>query len=227
MAIAYIGNRGSVASATAGLSNQASFSPSGEILAGHLLIVTVSSLVAGLQAVTDSVGNEWQIDAEASNGATVAVAICSSVLANDLHPSDSVIVAFDAVATTFDLNAEEFSGILSPAWLDKTASNSGIGTALNSGTTGATVLNDEVCVAAFGINAAEASWTKDAAYTGFGIVSQVGLGLLSEYRIVAATGAQVATGTAGTTGTWAGAIATYEQGATLDEVRGPDPMIRR
>ncbi len=226
MAIARVGNRGTK-TGTATLGGLATISPSVEVLAGDLLLLMVGT-VAGLAAVdiNDTQGNTWQTDVSLLN--TSRVSICSSVLAFELTPAD-VITLQVGVSAVYNLNLEEFSGIVSPSWRDVTATASGAGTALTSGTTGTTAQNSELAVAAWAINSAEASFTAGGAYTAFGIVSQTGLGLLGEFVVLSSTGTQSATGTAGTTGTWAGAQATYKGGADIGllEQRGPDPYMTR
>ncbi len=226
MAIVRVGNRGN-ATGTASLGGLATISPSSEVLAGNFLLLTVAT-VAGLAAVdiNDTQGNEWQTDVSLLN--TSRISICSSVSAFGLDADDVLTLQVGASAI-YNLNLEEFSGIISPSWRDVTASASGAGTALTSGTTATTAQNSELAIAAWAINAAEASFTPGGAYSAFGIVSQTGLGLLGQYVILSSTGTQSATGTAGTTGTWAGAQATYKGGADigLTEQRGPDPFLTR
>ncbi len=226
MAIARVGNRGT-ATGTSPLSGVVSISPSSEVLAGDLIVLMVAALAGVVPTnVNDTQGNEWQVDASLLN--TSRVSICSSVVAYELTPADSISLNV-GVSLLYGLDLEEFSGIVSPAWKDVTATGSGAGTSVNSGTTSATAQNAELAVAAFAINAAESSFTPGGSYTAFGIVSQVGLGLLGEFLVLAATGTQNATGTAGTTGTWAGAIATYKGGSDIGllEQRGPDPLLTR
>ncbi len=226
MAIVYTGNRGTK-TGTSALSGLATISPATIVRAGDLLVMTVAALAGVFPSnVNDTQGNEWQVDASLLN--TSRVSICSSVLAFELQPAD-VISLNVGVSLIYNLDLEEYSGIVSPAWNDVTATGSGAGTALTSGTTGTTAQNSELAIAAWAINSAEASFTPGGAYSAFGIVSQTGLGLLGQYVILSSTGTQSATGTAGTTGTWAGAQATYKGGADIGlvEQRGPDPFLTR
>ena len=224
MAISYIGNRGSK-TGTSPLSGVVTISPSSEVLAGDLLVLTVAALAGVFPAnINDTKGNEWQVDTTLLN--TSRVAVCSSILTAELTAAD-VISLNVGVSLLYCLDLEEFAGILPEGWKDVTATGSGAGTALNSGTTGTTAQAAELALAAFAINAAEASFTPGGSYSGFGIVSQPGLALLGEYLILAGTGTQNATGNAGTTGTWAGAISTYKGGAGTPEQRGPDPFLTR
>ncbi len=226
MAVTYVGNRGS-ASGTSPLSGVVTISPSSEALAGDLLVLTVASLAGAVPLnIGDTQGNEWQIDVSALN--TSRVAVCSSVLAFELALAD-IISLNVGVSLLYCLDLEEFAGAISPGWRDVSATGTGAGTSLNSGTTGTTSQAAEVAVAAFAINSAEASFTPGGSYSAFGRVSQTGLALLGEYLILSGTGTQTATGTAGTTGTWAGAIATYKAGADagVTEQRGPDPILAR
>ncbi len=226
MAIVYVGNRGTK-TGTSSVGGLATISPSKVVLAGDLLLLTVSALAGTFpQNVNDTQGNEWQVDTSLLN--TSRVSICSSVLAFELQPSDVVSLNV-GVSLLYNLDLEEYSGILSPAWRDVTATGSGAGTALTSGTTAATAQNSELAIAAWAINSAEASFTPGGSYSAFGIVSQTGLGLLGEYLILSSTGTQSATGTAGTTGTWAGAQATYKGGSDVGllEQRGPDQLLTR
>lgn len=226
MAIVRVGNRGTK-TGTSAVSGLGTVSPSSEVLAGNLLVMTVSALLGTVPLdVSDTQGNEWQVDVSVLN--TARVSICSSVIAYELQTTDTISLNL-GVSLTYDLNLEEFSGIISPAWKDVTATNTGAGTALTSGTTAATAQSSELAVAAWAINAAEASFTPGGSYTAFGIVSQTGLGLFGEFLVLAATGTQSASGTAGTTGTWAGAIATYKGGSdvSLLEQAGPPPLLTR
>lgn len=226
MAIVYVGNRGTQ-TATSPISGLATISPSSIVLAGNLLILTVSALAGVFPSdVSDTQGNEWQVDISLLN--TARVSICSCVLAYELQASDVISLGL-GISLIYDLDLEEFSGILSPAWKDVTATGSGAGTALDSGTTAATAQASELCIAAYAINAAESSFTPGGSYSPFGIVSQTGLGLLGEYLVVAGAGTQHATGTAGTTGTWAGAISTYKGGSDVGllEQPGPSPFLTR
>lgn len=224
MAVAYKGNRGST-TGTSPLSGLVTISPSIEVLAGDLLVLTVAALAGIVPTnINDTRGNEWQVDVSLLN--TSRVAICSSVIDLELTTAD-VITLNVGVSLLYNLDLEEFSGVVDEAWGDVSASGSGAGTALNSGTTGTTNVAAEVVVAAIAVNSAEGSFTPGGSYSGFGIVSQVGLGLLGEYLILSGTGTQNATGTAGTTGTWAGAIATYKSGGGTPEQRGPDMLLTR
>lgn len=224
MAIARVGNRGTK-TGTSAISGLATISPASVVLAGDLLVMTVSALLGVFPSnVNDTQGNEWQVDLSLLN--TSRVSICSSVLAFELQPTD-VISLNVGVSLTYDIDLEEFSGIQDTAYKDVSATNSGAGTALTSGTTGTTAQNAELAVAAWAINAAESTFTAGGSYTGFGIVSQTGLALFGEFLILAATGTQSASGTAGTTGTWAGGLVTYKGGAGTPEQRGPDMFMTR
>lgn len=226
MAIAAVGNRGSKAG-TASLAGFATISPSVEVLAGDLLLMTVAVVggVLPVSDVNDTQGNEWQVDVTVGSA---RIAICSSVLAFELTPADVITLQIGA-SLLYNLDLEEFSGIIAPSPKDVTATGSGSGTALTSGTTAATAQNSELAVAAWQIASAEASFTPGGADTAFGIVSQTGLGLFGQYAILSSTGTRAATGTAGTTGTWAGAQATYKGGADvgLTEQPGPAPFLTR
>jgi hypothetical protein len=213
MAITRVGNRGTGTGSSGALNVSVTISPTSALLASNLAILNVSSLVATLASVTDSQGNEWQIN--------------SSVLAQGLRTTDTITLVFSLVNTTFDWDLEEFAGALSPAWFDKSASATGSGTALTSGTTATLSQSAEVSIAAWAINSTEGSFTPGGSYTAFAIASQAGLGLVGEFLVVAATTAQSPTGTAGTTGTWAGCVATYKAGAAQDEIAGPPPLIHR
>lgn len=231
MAIAYVGNRGSQAAAADALTGLAHFTLTTEVLAGDLLVMSIASL-GGLVAVdvNDSQGNVWQTDISRLN--TCRVDVCSSVLANELRSGDTITVQL-GLNVAYALNLEEFSGIVSPAWLDKTASNTGAGTALTSGTTATLSSGNFLLIGAWGINAAQASFTPvvngDGTPTAFTIVNGATVTVVGEYQIPSGgspAGKSLA-GTAATTGTWAGAIAAYDGGTPRPELSGPAPFITR
>lgn len=224
MAIVYQGNRGTK-TGTSALSGLATISPASIIEAGNLCVMTVAALVGAFpQNINDTQGNVWEVDLSLLN--TSRVSICSSVLAFELQSTDTISLNV-GVSLTYDIDLEEFSGILETAYKDVSATNSGAGTALTSGTTAATAQNSELAVAAWAIKAAQSTFTPGGSYSAFGIVSQTGLALFGEYLILSSTGTQSASGTAGTTGTWAGGITTYKGGAGTPEIRGPDPFMTR
>jgi hypothetical protein len=220
MAIAYKGNRGTKTGTTsaAGL---ATISPVSEALAGDLLVITVATL-AGVSPlnVNDTQGNEWQVDNSLLN--TARASICSCVLAFELTPADVISLNLGA-SLAYNLDLEEFSGVITPGQLGGTSSASGAGTALTDGSLTGSGTN--VKVAAWAINAAESSFTPGGSMNAFGIVSQTGLGLFGQY--IVSSGSVSPTGTAGTTGTWAGVGAVYLPGAAQPEERGPDPFLTR
>src|SRR5437870_5234779 len=104
MAVVYVGNRGS-GSGTTPLSGIASISPSSIVRAGDLLVLTAAALAGVFPSnVTDTQGNEWQVDASLLN--TSRVSICSSVLAFELQPSDTISLGL-GVSVAYGLDLEE------------------------------------------------------------------------------------------------------------------------
>jgi len=222
MAIAYLGNRG-LHQGNASASGFFTVSPISEVLAGDLLLMNVAVLGGNAPVnINDSQGNVWRTNVSRLNSARVA--ICSCVLARELQTFDTITMQ---VGPNFavKLNLEEFTGIAGTQIGAETASNSGSGTALSSGSTAPVIATEKLWVGAFAIDSAQASWTPDD--TGFSIISAVGLALLSEYRITSGSGPQASTGTAGTTGTWAGAIAGFIAGGGPPEQRGLDLFLTR
>ena len=212
MAIAYVANRGqrtfSPSSAATTITLTSVTAAAGDLVVLFLAIKSVNAVT--FASVADNVGgNTWTVDAQTITG-TDATGIASAALVNALSGSTITVTMSGAVGVgcTANLSAEEFSGSATASWFDVGNTATGSGTALTAGTTASAQAGD-LGVACWGTLVTQSSFTTGAGYTGLTIVTATALALLSEYKL-GVSGAQSATGTAGTTGTWAGAQATYK-----------------
>lgn len=217
MAISYTANR-AAATGTGASGSTLTFSPTSNTTAGSLVVGAVALVPTAartLNSVSDNsgFGNAWQVDTQQQNGTGQLVAVFSCVLLGSVSTSGVITLTFSGAATfKYAIRLEEFAGVLTSGWLDTgiTATGTGSTTALTAGTTGAAAAGD-LGIAMWGINAAAgAGLTPDGAHTAFSVAaSQVNQCTVGEYN-VSVSGAQSATGTAATAGTWAGVQACYK-----------------
>jgi hypothetical protein len=215
--IAWVKNLGTTSSKTAGTTLV--LTVTGAVSAGDSIIVTVTlDYAAGAVTCTDGVGNTYSADASATNGSTLRTVIFAAHNVTALAAGQTITVTHPSV-TARAMVAAEFTGLVATATLDRTATASGSSTAANSGNTAVTTLANELLIGAIGVEGPSGdTFTKDATYTLLsragttGGVAATNVTVNGEYRIVSATGAYAATGTLGTSRTWAAAIATYKWG---------------
>lgn len=235
MAIAFVSNRGAPAgSIAAGSVTTFTFSPNGTAVAGDLVVIGLALKFNNVGRTVSSVadnsggGNVWQVDQQVSNGLDT-VALVSCVLAGQITAATVITVTLSGtVGLTNNFfwlaDLEEYSGVATSSWFDVGATATGTGTALTAGATGAAAAGD-MGIAYWAMTVLAASFTPAGGYTAFTEVSQTAQALLGEYQL-GVSGAQSATGTSGTSGTWAGAQGTYK-GAGAPFSGEPRPRARR
>lgn len=235
MAIAYVANRAAV-SGTGGGTTTITFSPASTASAGNLVVGAVglnTGAARTLNTVTDNSGggNSWQVDKQVQNGTAEVIAVFSCSLVGSITSATTLTLTFSGtIATKYNVRLEEFSGAATATWLDVTASATGSGTSLTAGTTASAAASD-LGVAFWSISS-QSTFTQDGSHTAFTTVNQAaGPSNMGEYN-VSVSGAQSATGTAGTTGTWAGVQATYKIGhtttnQTVSQTATVNPSITR
>jgi uncharacterized repeat protein (TIGR02059 family) len=174
-------------------------------------------------SVADSRGNTWTVDGGPANGSNNLVLIASTRQdADALQAGDSVTVTFGTAPQQSRMAVlEEFAGLLTTSYVDKTATaTSASATSLPTGTTAATTQADELAVAAWnldGISEVDISGF-DSTYQRFPTYVLAELGVtdgyvkayVGQYKILSATGAQAATITRPTAGSYQGMIVTYK-----------------
>ena len=160
---------------------------------------TVSSSVAGFTSAASvdngTVHNETYYKIAAGGETSVACAFTSS---SNMR----------GVMTVF-----EYSGTATATPLDKTATNTGSGTTLTTGTTATTAQADELLIAGFTITGAPtfSSWTNSFSEQSDHSISSVAMGTAD--RIVSATSTYSSGATSSASGTWAGNITTFKAAA--------------
>jgi hypothetical protein len=208
--ISYAGERAAKTAQTPGIA----FSPTTGTAAGDLLVLILGSSGSNgvATSVTDSVGNVWHQDVRllANNQ---GFGIYSTVLTNPITTSNTIMLTG---GDTQSLLLEEFSGIVSSSWTDKTATNSNAGpsSALDAGTTAATSQASELVIGGWSQgNNSLGAVVPGSGYSVFATdpLNSVsgGRSLFVEYKIVSVTGAQNPTATSGVTNKWSGGVSTY------------------
>lgn len=125
--------------------------------------------------------------------------------------------AASTLTCTFSANAaaaivwHEYSGSLTAAILDKTATSNGTGTACGTGTTAATTQASELVLAVCGTLSSAPSMTAASNMTQHTVKAQsTTVEVSSAGMIVNATGTQTSSTTLGASSTWSGGIATFK-----------------
>lgn len=187
-----------------------------------ILTAVISGTATGFSSCADSKGNTWQVDVSkppdaAGNG---GVGIASCKFATALVAGDTITLTF-AASSRAAAWVDEYSGIATASWLDKTASASDGGvaaTAADSSATATTAQADELLIGAIAIGGAFTAftpevlspvWTVDGSAASTGTVRTIE----NMHRIVSATGTYSAKATWTTARDWTAGIATYKAAA--------------
>lgn len=185
------------------------------VTAGGLLINVMRCSTQGrTHTTTDSLGNTWaQIFLVAAPGGQGDLSMHYAY--NITGGACTVTSAISGGAAILRSVQSEYSGISTATPLDKSASSSGNGTALDSTATATTTQANELLVGAFivGANGAVTAGTSFTIPTGGIIPSGAGIRCGTEYQVVSATGTYSATATDASTVNWAMGIATFKEPA--------------
>ncbi len=179
--------------------------------AGNLMIAVAEAdtVVQNGITVTDSKGNTWNRVISTSIAATFDSELWYSVIATG--GSGYTVTANDnGLGVDSLIIVEEWSGAALTSAADKSAGTSGIGTALSSGATAATVQAAELVIGA-GVVSGDVTMTAGATYSNLTEINTIFSTLAFESKVVAATGVQTATMTAGTAGSWICQVATFKE----------------
>lgn len=177
--------------------------------AGNLIIVSARIGVNGRTiTVTDSKGNTYTQD-KFQTASAVDLAIYSAK--NIAAGANTVTCSISGAADSIRLAIHEYSGLATASPLDQVASATATGTAADSGATPTTTVADELLFACCATGSGR-DLTAGASFTEREVVVQGAATerLLTEDRIVSATGAYNGLVTLGTSGLWCCAIATYK-----------------
>lgn len=186
--------------------------------ANSVVVVAMCNSTQTILSAADSKGNAWALDAGINNNGTTkqSVGILSTTMnVAQLVSGDTITVTYSASNTDKAAAAIEIAGKITK---DKTATAAQTATtAASTGASAATTTAVEIAVGAFACGALQASWTPDATYTAptLNIKNPPSntRSLVWEYKDLAATAAQTATGTLATSATVAAALVTYSSTA--------------
>lgn len=116
-----------------------------------------------------------------------------------------------SAAANCAMNWKEYSGILTASMLDKTATNSGTGTAVTSGSTVGTSQNTELVLVAAAMGGAPATITAQDGFSKHTVVSQVtNISVVSQGKIQQATATQTGNFTLSQSLLWSAAVVTFK-----------------
>lgn len=187
--------------------------------ANSVVVVAMCNSTQTVASATDSKGNTWTLDAGINcNGSTKqSIGILHTTMdVGNLVATDTVTVTMSTTNTAKAMAVMEIAGKITK---DKTITNSQTvaTTAATTTASAATTTAAEIVIGAFACGANEGSWTADATYSlpTLNIKNEPAntRTMLWEYKDVAATGAQTATGTI-TSATVAAALVTYSSTAS-------------
>lgn len=185
------------------------------VTAGNFLALQPSVYVSGGPpnvTPTDDKSNTWNTTTAPSGpvNSRAFVNYAMNVAAG------TTVISVDYGATQWiNESASEYSGLATASALDVEASNTATNSTPTSGTTGTTSLADELVLATFGADGGSSSLGIDLppGYTNLHI-DQSGTNIVghsSDYRIVSATGTQIADwGSLTASPNWSGKIATFK-----------------
>lgn len=217
MAIAYIQNLTAISNASA--TTHAFTVPAGGVAAGSLLVIqtVIASEVITITGVADTQGNTYTVNLHyASPGDVVAGTIISGQIVTPLVSGNTITITCSS-ATALGGEAAEFSGLATSSVADKTSTASpGFGTPWSSGSTATTAQDDELCIGVYVIagdirSTPEGTWTElsDRTYNAPG----PGRSMITQYKIVSATGTYQAQGTLASSNDGGALIITYKAAA--------------
>lgn len=182
-----------------------------DVAAASRIIVAVRIGVVGRTiTVTDSKGNSYNQDEfQTASGQDLAIYSASNATAG----ANTVSCGISGAADSIRLAIHEYSGLDASA-LDQTASGTGTGTAADSGATPTTTVADELLFACCSTGA-NRDLTAGTNFTEREVVVQGSATerLLTEDRIVSATGAYNGLVTISSSTVWCCCIATYKIGS--------------
>jgi hypothetical protein len=217
VAISYI--RSAIAHSTARVSSQNVNVSS--VMSGHTIVVAVSaktsstSITANISSVTDSAANVYTKVVEDPSPASDRYSLSIWVAQNVPVTSNLTITANAPLGTTeyITLAAHEYAGLLTIGSIDRSNHAKGTSTTANSGTTAITSESHELLLGAFmyeqnslvSNSTAGSGYTKRQSYYNGTYVP-----LVSQDRIVSATGTYNATLTWNRSNTWHAAIVTLK-----------------
>lgn len=179
---------------------------------GNILIAAIEADVVAQNGitVTDNKGNTWSRVISNSLPSTFDLEIWVAI--NIIGGATHTVTATDNGGGVDSLIiVEEWSGAALTGASDKSAGATGVAsTALNSSASATTTQADEIVIGA-GVASGNVTMTAGAGYTNLTKVNTTFSTLAFESKVVSSTGAQTATMTSGTAGSWVCQVATFKQ----------------
>jgi hypothetical protein len=180
------------------------------VVVGNSIFAVGGHTFSNLGSFSDNLGNAWVVDKAQFNAASedhVSIGSCKNITVGG---SCTITYASNGAAETMGIMADEYSGFSGGASLDKSAGNTGTGTAVDTGTTAATTVADELLMAGVKDAFNGAPYTWGSSFTKLAETDEAGGRSSSADRIVSAAGTYNATATQSNAAAYAAAIATYK-----------------
>lgn len=185
------------------------------VTAGNLIICTAEADVVAQDGITmtDSKGNTWARLVSRARAATFDLEVWYAIAT--VGGSSYTVTATDNGGGVDSLIiCEEWSGTATVSVADQSAAADGTGsTDLNSGASGVTSQANEIVIGA-GVASGDVTMTLGAGYSNLTEVNSSFSTLAFESKVVSAAGAQTATLTSGTLGSWVMAVGTFKEAAS-------------
>jgi hypothetical protein len=196
----------------------------GSVTKGNSVLISfaMDDYIAGGITASDSKGNSYSLDADATYGGLVRTAILSAHDVKPLSAGDTITVTHPFTGAR-GFTAVQFSGLAPTGTRDGSAAAAGYSTAPSSGAT-VTTSGDELVYGAL-TAVGDGNFTPGAGFTSLPRLYAPGDGSInSEYKIVSSAGAYAADGSLDLAAGWAAGVATYRMDATGPTVTITDPV---
>lgn len=219
MAIAFVAERAVIGGSTS------AFSPASNCTAGNFLVLVFGNTGTGVvTAVSDNgPGLAWQIDQTRANSSFASISVISAYVSSALTTAHTITVTHTGTARGALL--EEFSGVASSSWKDKSGSNAGTtSSSMTTGSSGTQDAADDLAIEAFCVRASGRTFAQDAAYTDWTTPQTDRVG--GAYKIKSGdTSAENASGAfSGADTDWSGVIVTYKAAGGATQTISPDAV---
>jgi len=184
-------------------------------IAGNLRVAILSVRGGSGTTITPPAGQGWTLAVRVNNGTTLSTAIYYAQNATSVSGASTWTLSPSSKAA---LHIAEYSGIEITTALDKTASSTGSGVTVSSGTTLATVENNELVLSGLSVASSSGGTVFSGQTNGFTEVAEAfstggsqtsRSNVAFEEKLGVAIGTQTVSSTSALSASWAGAIATF------------------
>lgn len=166
----------------------------------HVILAITHASGGNVTGATDTRGNTWTVDQPSTYTSTTGIAVVSAPILNSIQANDTITITWSAPVTHKAVVGEVFRGLLQATYVDRTASNTGTGYLIDTGTTAQTNFSKELVFGAFAVpGSADVDFAPDVGFTEIGEAnSDFGNGanrtVTGAFKIVQAQGAYNVTG---------------------------------